>query len=53
MSDDAPKPVAGQTDECAVCGHPLRFEGRFWEHVGAAPRHQPVPKAAGGVDPLG
>lgn len=53
MSAGDEKPVVGQTDECAVCGRPVRYAGPFWEHVGDAPRHKPVPKAAGGADPLG
>lgn len=35
---------AGDVSRCRTCGGELIFEGSFWKHTDAEPRHHPSPE---------
>jgi hypothetical protein len=36
-------PELGEESRCRACGYPVKFNGRFWEHIGPRFRHIPDP----------
>ena len=31
---------------CKTCGKPIRYNGKYWEHVTFSPRHAAIPSPA-------
>lgn len=41
---DASTSKIGDEAACASCGRPIRFVGKYWEHIGWTPRHPARPR---------
>jgi hypothetical protein len=38
------EPAIGEESTCTSCRKPVRFVGKYWEHIGATYRHPVRPK---------
>lgn len=42
--DAAVKALADQPEvKCKMCGEPIHYTGKYWEHIGPTPRHPAIP----------